>query len=229
MPKVHLVLPAAGVGKRFGSATPKQYVEINGKTVFEWTLRALSNIDLVDQRIVALHPSDANAKNILYRYPEYQTVVGGHERSNSVLNALRKLSTTQSTLDWVLVHDIARPCIRPTDVVSLIQHCIDTGVGSVLGRPMTDTIKQINDHGQWQTIDRSTLWSVQTPQCFQLGMLISALEFCEQHNIAVTDEASAIEALQGTLQIIKGAADNIKLTHAEDAALIAHYLNQQNR
>ncbi len=229
MAKVHLVLPAAGVGQRFGLNSPKQYCEINGKTVMEWTLSAFEGIDLIDKHLIALQPDDSLAAAILDRFPKFHVVSGGTERFISVRNALRELHKTASDQDWVFVHDVARPCIRLGDILKLANYCISTGNGAVLGRPITDTIKQRIEDNSWKTVDRSTLWSVQTPQCFQLGPLLSALNVCIENNVPITDEASAIEACGGAMQVIEGSADNIKLTYAEDAALIGHYLKQQER
>ena len=230
MPNVHLIFPAAGIGKRFGSSQPKQYADIAGKTVMEWTLDVFSNGDAFNSRVLALQEHDAIGHRIAERYANLNVCRGGEERADSVLNALQFLGLREDPEDWVLVHDIARPCIRMSDVDKLIEFCRQQNSGAVLARPITDTVKQVtDDHGGCKTIDRSLLWTVQTPQCFKLGELKDALLFCRQENRVVTDEASAIEAVNGRVHLVEGSADNIKLTHADDVFLVDHYLALQER
>lgn len=227
--KFHLVLPAAGVGKRFGSAQPKQYCQIKGQTVLQWTLQAFENIPNIDQQVLALALDDQFGRNLVSNLTNTTVVSGGEERSDSVINALQVLLQKADRNDWVLVHDIARPCVRATDVEKLMLHCQLTGRGGVLARPMTDTIKQTAADGSHKTIDRSSLWAIQTPQCFQLGLLFDALTHCQQLGVAVTDESSAIEAMGMPVDLVEGSADNIKLTHAEDQHLVECFLTIQGR
>lgn len=230
MAQVHVVFPAAGVGKRFGSAEPKQYTTIYDRTVMEWTLDAFTAVEGLSKKIIALQPDDIKGREIASRAGVTDVCVGGNERADSVLNALTLLAVTESADDWVLVHDIARPCVRATDVQTLIQECEQLDQGGVLARPITDTVKQVGSvPGQCKTLNRSELWTVQTPQCFRLGELLTAMRYCAASNIPVTDESSAIEATGGAMHLVTGSADNIKLTHAEDASLVAHYLAQQER
>jgi 2-C-methyl-D-erythritol 4-phosphate cytidylyltransferase len=226
---VHIVFPAAGVGQRFGASIPKQYCEIRNKTVLEWTLEAFQQSSLIQCQVISVADDDQRIGSVFSKFPGLQRASGGLERDQSVLNALRILSQTASRSDWVLVHDIARPCTRKSDIEKLIVHCQSTGRGAVLARPITDTVKQQLPTGQTKTLDRTTLWTIQTPQCFQLGLLMDALTHCQQLGVAVTDESSAIEAVGLPVDIVEGSADNIKLTHSDDLVLIDHYLTMQGR
>jgi 2-C-methyl-D-erythritol 4-phosphate cytidylyltransferase len=226
---VHVVFPAAGVGKRFGLSIPKQYAQIQNKTVMEWTLSAFEGISSIQSHVIAVQTSDLLAIDVLSHFPHVTTVEGGNERSDSVLNAVNYLENKNSRDDWVLVHDIARPCVRESDIEKLISFCLSENIGAILGRPVTDTIKRKLDVYQHSTVERETLWSVQTPQCFRLGELLDALVYCKKEQIPVTDEASAIEAIKQPYAIIEGSSDNIKLTNSEDQFLIEHYLALQGR
>jgi 2-C-methyl-D-erythritol 4-phosphate cytidylyltransferase len=226
---VHVVYPAAGIGKRFGSEIPKQYCEIRQKTILEWTLLAFTQTSLLSHHVLSVAPEDERIHSIASKFPHVELASGGTERSDSVVNALKVLSQKADRQDWVLVHDIARPCIRNSDIEKLIVHCQSTGRGAVLARPVTDTVKQVLTSGQTKTIDRSTFWTIQTPQCFQLGMLTDALNHCKQLGVKVTDESSAIEAVGFPVDLVEGSADNIKLTHSDDQVLVDHYLTLQGR
>jgi 2-C-methyl-D-erythritol 4-phosphate cytidylyltransferase len=226
---VHVVYPAAGIGKRFGSDIPKQYSEIRNKPILEWTLEVFQQSSLIQRQVIAISADDQLVNSVFKKFSALERASGGLERDQSVLNALRVLSQHASRADWVLVHDIARPCIRKSDIEKLIVHCQSTGRGAVLARPVTDTVKQQLPSGQTKTVDRTTLWTIQTPQCFQLGLLVDALTHCQRLGVVVTDESSAIEAVGLPVDIVEGSADNIKLTHSDDLSLIDHYLTMQGR
>lgn len=223
----HVVFPAAGVGRRFGSELPKQYSLIQNKTVMEWTLRAFQSLPGLMQQVIAVQPSDEHAKSVLRSFPDVHVVDGGDERSDSVLSALTFLAQTARADDWVLVHDIARPCVKPDDILNLLSQCQRSETGGVLARRVTDTVKQVQSDGQIVTLDRTHLWTVQTPQCFRLGELSQALEYCQQNQMPVTDEASAMEAVGAQVQLVEGSGKNIKLTHPSDLALLDFYLNSK--
>ncbi|MDN3650335.1 2-C-methyl-D-erythritol 4-phosphate cytidylyltransferase [Reinekea marina] len=226
---VHVVFPAAGVGSRFGADIPKQYVSIAGKTVMEWTLLAWQDAPVDGLKIVVKAKEDETCTQILSKFDHaYQTVLGGHERFHSVMNALIYLRKHGKADDWVMVHDIARPCVRRDDIQKLLQSCKTENQGGVLAKPITDTVKRLQ-RSIVTTEDRSQLWAALTPQCFRLGELSSALEQAIAQNAHITDEASAIELAELPVQLIEGHGDNIKLTRSEDAALVQFYLSNQER
>lgn len=224
---VHLVLPAAGVGRRFGASIPKQYVQVAGKTVMDWTLERCSQWPISGYTVMAVAEGDRWLASILEKHPDVYTVHGGAERFVSVLNALQWLAERAQPKDWVLVHDIARPNIQLQDVQTLLSQCHQVGHGAILAKPLTDTIKQRQADGRLRTIDRTTLWAALTPQCFPLQGLLTSLTQAIQVGYEVTDEASAMELFGHPVGIVEGASSNIKLTSSADAELLAFYLNQQ--
>lgn len=227
---VHVVFPSAGVGSRFGADIPKQYVKIAGKSVMEWTLLAWQLAPIDGMKILVKSKDDHHSNQILTQFDgQFQTVLGGKERSDSVLNALSYLRKHGKADDWVMVHDIARPCVSQLDIQRLLTACIEQNQGGILAKPITDTVKQQMAGQSVTTLDRSTLWTALTPQCFRLAQLSDALESALAKGLKITDEASAIEQAGLPVQLIEGSADNIKLTRSEDAELVHFYLQKQKR
>ncbi|WP_108126835.1 2-C-methyl-D-erythritol 4-phosphate cytidylyltransferase [Saccharospirillum mangrovi] len=223
---LHLLLPAAGIGQRFGQNTPKQYCPVAGKRLAEWTLDLWRGVAIDGRRLLILREDDAVGQSLISNYPKLESVTGGAERADSVLAGLDALDAGPD--DWVMVHDIARPCIRADDIARLWHHCQQTGRGALLARPLTDTIKRQVD-GELTSLDRRQLWAAMTPQCFPVLMLRDALRDALNTGESITDEASAMERLGCPVDLVEGAADNIKLTRAEDLALVEFYLQQQGR
>lgn len=225
-PPVHLVFPAAGIGQRFGRPHPKQYTRLAGKTLLEWTLDVWQGLPFQGDRILVLSADDARGRALAKRYPGMRCVQGGSERADSVLAGLAAMDAAEN--DWVMVHDIARPCVRQSDILALLDHCLSEDRGALLARPLTDTIKHWHDD-QVSTVDRRALWAALTPQCFQFGPLHRALSAGLADALPLTDEASAMEWLGEPLGLVSGRSDNIKVTHPDDLALVAFYLGKQGR
>jgi 2-C-methyl-D-erythritol 4-phosphate cytidylyltransferase len=152
-------------------------------------------------------------------------VAGGDERCHSVLNAVHHLRGFADKHDWVLVHDAARPCVRTNDVIALLETLAKDACGGLLGVPVADTMKLLGADGRVVgTVDRQVLWHAQTPQMFRLGLLQSALEKAIAQDRLVTDEASAMEMAGYRPCMVRGHADNIKITVPSDLALAEFYL-----
>jgi 2-C-methyl-D-erythritol 4-phosphate cytidylyltransferase len=224
-----VVVPAAGVGRRLGAAVPKQYLDLSGRPVIDWTL----GLFLADPRIagvrVALGAEDGYWPDTAYaNHPKVRRVPGGAERCHSVLNALDDLAQEADPADWVLVHDAARPCLRRSDLDRLIAELAGDPVGGILAVPVRDTMKAADSDGRIRaTLDRSALWHAYTPQMFRLGPLREALRDAIACGDLVTDDASAMERLGLAPRLVEGHADNIKITRAEDLPLARFYLKMQ--
>lgn len=225
--RLHVVIPAAGIGSRMTADTPKQYLKIAGKTLLEYSVDTLLRTPGITSITVALRPDDTFAADLqILTDPRVSRVAGGDERADSVLAALYAVAGEQG--DWVLVHDAARPGLRIADVQRLIAAVIAKGEGGILAEPVVDTIKLGDAVGRVEkTLDRSALWRAQTPQMFQLEALISALEAASQRGLAVTDEASAMELAGQPVQLVSGSPANLKVTVPEDLELAAWYLSRQ--
>lgn len=223
-----IVVPAAGTGSRFGGVIPKQYQSLAGKTVIEHTLaRLLSVNDAVV--VVAVHPEDTHWPRLaIFDHPRIRTVHGGRERADSVRLALECLSREADTDDWVLVHDVARPCVRVAEVRHLMATLKDHKVGGVLAVPVSDTVKRV-DRGDdiAATEDRSRLWLAQTPQMFRYGLLNWSLKTAVRQQWQPTDESAAVERLGHVPQVVEGSRDNIKITRREDLVIAEAILRFQ--
>lgn len=228
---VWTIVPAAGVGSRMQANRPKQYLNLLGKTVIEHTLELFLGHERISGVIVAISPEDPYWPELsVSRQPRLAKVEGGSERCHSVLKALTYLENQGiDPGDWVLVHDAARPCLRPADLDYLINEVTLAGQGGILAVPVRDTMKQADDDSRHisRTVDRSHLWHALTPQMFRLGELSQAIEAALNDGFVVTDDASAMEHAGQHPLLVRGHADNLKITIPEDLALAEFYLRRR--
>ncbi len=225
------VVPAAGVGKRMQSDRPKQYLPLAGSTVIQHSIERLLSNSRVEGVVVAVAGDDPWWERLEWSDAErIYRVVGGQERSDSVLNALDWLAGQQVEQQaeddpWVLVHDAARPCLSASDLQGLIETLENDPVGGLLAAPVTDTLKRSGGSPQVvETVDRSTLWRALTPQMFRLKLLREALQQGRAAGTAVTDDAQAIERLGYRPRLVEGAATNLKVTHPGDLRVAEAFL-----
>ncbi|TVP61531.1 MAG: 2-C-methyl-D-erythritol 4-phosphate cytidylyltransferase [Halomonadaceae bacterium] len=227
---LHVIIPAAGIGQRMQHHRPKQYLPLAGSTVLECTLQRLRQA-LPDTLLhVMLHPEDRGWANTdCAEDPTIVPVTGGASRAESVRLGLAALAPLAGADDWVLVHDVARPCVTVADIHRLLVMLAEHPVGGLLATPVTDTLKQVGDgHLVTATVDRSRLWRALTPQMFRYGLLSQALEQGAQLGWQVTDEASALEQAGHHPLVVPGRGDNLKVTLPEDLALAHWLLSRQN-
>lgn len=223
------VVPAAGKGERMGTALPKQYLSINGRTVAEHTLRRLLAFARFRAVLVAVAVDDPwFAQLSVASDPRVRSCVGGSDRAQSVMNALAALAGEAADDDFVLVHDIARPCVRLSDIAGLVEQVGNDAVGGILACRATDTVKQATVDGRVdKTLARADVWLAATPQMFRYGLLRDALVAAISAGVVVTDEAQAVELFGRAPRLVVGASDNIKITRPDDLALAAFWLQRQ--
>lgn len=223
------LIPAAGSGARFGGGLPKQYAEIEGRSLLWFAVRALLADPRVDMVFVVLAPGDET-----FRRKDWSAFgerlaplyCGGATRAETVRSGLICASDAIDLDDWVLVHDAARPCLAPEDLARLIDTVTEDEVGGILAAPLADTLKRADaDDRVAGTEPRDGLWRAQTPQMFRLGTLLRALDAARD----VTDEAAAVEALGLKPKLVAGSAANIKVTYLEDVAMVAALLARDER
>lgn len=218
-----VVIPAAGIGKRVGADIPKQYLTILDKTIIEHSIAPFLAHPDIKKVIVSIAKNDQWFKTLsVAQHPKLTIVEGGKERVDSVLNALRTLSKN----DYILVHDAARPCLQTSDIDKLISHARTTKTGAMLACRVRDTMKRTNQNNQIKhTVERQNLWHALTPQMFNNQLLITAISNIDEQHL-ITDEASAIELAGGSVTIIEGRSDNLKVTQSEDLLLAEFYLSK---
>ena len=231
------LVPCAGSGSRSGAAGPKQYETLAGRALVLWTLEALARVDELDGTLVVLSPGDtqfaalsaegdAEAASACWR-----ANVGGATRAETVFAGLHDLLARGAREnDWVLVHDAARCLVRPESIRRLIADCRDDAVGGLLAMPVADTLKRSDAQARVDvTVPRERVWAAQTPQMFRIGALRDALRAgFAQVDLAITDEASAIEATGRSPRLVRGDFENIKVTWPEDFALAERLLRTRS-
>ena len=224
-PRCYALVPCAGVGERAGPGGPKQYRALAGRSVAAHTLEALAGVARLAATLVVLAPEDDAFERHVPGFAGPRAWVercGGATRAATVAAGLERLAARGVRPDdWVLVHDAARCLLRAEWVERLIDACRDDPVGGLLALPLADTLKQERDGRAAATVDRAGKWAAQTPQMFRLGLLADALR---RHGATATDEASAIEAAGHAPKLVRGEAENLKLTWPADFALAARLL-----
>lgn len=234
--KLWAVIPAAGSGRRFSAHTLKQYQLLQSKTVLEHSVAALQQLPL-SACVLAISAHDDVARDLFSTDSTLHFCEGGDERVHSVLNALNYLSTFAAEDDWVLVHDAARPCVHLDNLNQLLQCAIELQHSAILATPVRDTLKKAttamqSGHGGiaiQHTVSRVDLWQAQTPQIARLGQLKAALEKALADDLAITDEASALEHSGLVVNVVTGRADNIKITYPEDLNMADLILSAHHR
>lgn len=237
MTPLHVIVPAAGGGARFGGALPKQYAPLGGAPLIVRTLERLAALEAA-VTIVALAPSDTDYARVVGTRPGVETIhCGGGTRAVTVANALAHLAARCGPSDWIVVHDAARPCVSRAALARLVEALADDPVGGLLAIPVADTLKRSvggdEDNAAPRvagTEDRAGLWQAQTPQMFRFGVLQAAL--AQPAANTTTDEAQAVEALAasggcGRPRLVRGSPANLKVTYAEDLALAAAILQAE--
>jgi len=219
--QIYPMIVAAGSGSRFNTKLPKQFTPIFGKTILEHSVRCLAKSDYIERCLLVISATDQTTRQLNFDLP-VSFAIGGAERWQSVKAGLIALIESGARdEDLVVIHDAARPAVPVSDINSVIQSALDEPFGAILAAPVADTLKQAAPNGYIaKTIDRSQMWQAQTPQVFRVGALLKALDHIAQNDIAITDEASAFEALSLPIRLVAGSRQNIKLTFPEDKAII---------
>ncbi len=235
-PSLALIVAGAGHGTRLDLGRPKQYVPLLGIPMIQRTLDVLGNCPAVDALVVVVNEADVEycrTELVAERIPKVLKVVaGGDERAISVRNGLAALVQAGSW-DLVGTHDGARPLVTSEDIV----HTADALAadqrlaGAVLGIPSTDTIKVVDANGiVTSTPDRRTIWRAQTPQIFRWEALLDAYtETPEDELLRSTDDASLVEARGGQVLMVKGSAENFKVTDKVDLRHAEQILAERRR
>ena len=226
--RIWAILPAAGIGRRFGSALPKQYLNLCGIPVILHSINRLLEFQEIEKVIVSLHPDDQYWYELNIETPKVETVLGGDKRSDSVANALESLEGIAENTDWVAVHDAVRPCLSMSDLKRIISELKDESIGGILASPIVDTLKKTDENMNiTKTLNRNQVWSALTPQIFRYDILKKALSAQRERSSVATDEAGAVEALGYKPRIILGEPTNIKITEEKDLALAEHIILSQ--
>src|SRR5437773_5114914 len=210
MPKVAAVIPAGGVGARFGARTPKQFLRLGRLSILAATVRHFARHPAVRAVVVAAPESwVARARRILGRVAQdasLTVVAGGRTRQDSVWLALQ---AAPEDAEIVVVHDAVRPLITRRLIDAVLRAAAAEGA-AICALPITETVKRVRAERVEVTLDRSELWAVQTPQAFRADLLREAHEKARRDGVVGTDDAMLVERLGHPVRVVRGLVENDK-------------------
>jgi 2-C-methyl-D-erythritol 4-phosphate cytidylyltransferase len=212
------IIPAAGRGVRIQSERPKVFTSLLGKPLIVWSIEPFLKLDTFSEILIACPPNDVDTISQLLRNEgckesSVRLVAGGDTRQESVAICLREIS---AECDIIAVHDAARPLLTSQLLMNVLNRANETGA-AIAAVPCTDTVKLCDEDGiVSETLDRSRLWLVQTPQCFHRDLLVSAHKRAQRDDYTATDDAALVERIDAKVHVVMGTYENIKITTPED-------------
>lgn len=219
------VIVAAGKGTRMGPGVDKLFLEVAGRPVVAHTWQRFNDAKCIDALVLVVREGmqtefTALAKQFRFM-KQFQLVAGGAERQDSVWNGLEALP---AACKIVAIQDAARPCTSEALIAATIEAARETGA-AVAAQPVTDTIKEATDEKIIsRTVDRSKLWSVQTPQTFRVEVIRRALAEVRRQKILVTDDTAACELIGQPVRLVTDAQPNPKVTVRADLPFVQQIL-----
>ena len=228
-----VIVPAAGAGRRMGFGKNKAFITIRDIPLLVLCMKMLAETGMVRRVIVVTRAWEiAETELMLQDYQpgcfpglNWQVTAGGRERQDSVANGLA-LVTDES--GYVAVHDGARPFAGTEVFARTFERAKECGA-AIAAVPLKDTVKIVDARGiVVSTPDRSSLCAVQTPQIFEINVLRKGYDFLKEHPVAVTDDASLVEASGHPVAVAEGSYENIKVTTPEDLLLAEKILEKQS-
>lgn len=222
------VIVAAGRGERFGR--PKQLLDVAGLPLAGWSIHAFAGMAEIAELIVVTEPPwiDAMGELLARLAPERdaRVVLGGATRRESAFNGVRAVTPR---CDAILIHDGARPLVRPGDVRAAMQE-VRAGRGALLAGRVVDTVKVVDPH--WHTVlatlDRERLWAAQTPQMATAADLRRAHELAERDGAVATDDAVLLERAGVEVAVVEASGENFKVTLPADIARAEALLRERS-
>lgn len=216
-PDVGVVIAGGGAGRRFGGRLPKQFLRLGDRTILEYSIAAFQAVAAVRQIVVVAPAAHLRRTERLVRRADFSKVVaviaGGKHRQDSVRRGLTAFHRTPAV---VLVHDAARPLVSRSIIQGVIAGAVRYGA-AVVGTRVSDTIKIERRKGfSTATLDRSRLWTVQTPQGFRYPLLVKAHRAAAHAGFTGTDESSLAERIGIPVRLVAGDRRNVKITTWED-------------
>jgi 2-C-methyl-D-erythritol 4-phosphate cytidylyltransferase len=210
--KAAVVIVCAGCGKRLGKVD-KSILELDGKPLFYHTYKVFSRIRGIDEIVIVLQQKHFKSAEKIIKDRRVSFVEGGRERKDSVYNGLLHLS---EEIKYVLIHDGARPFVTPSLILDILRQ-LKKFPAVICGVESRDTLKVVEGGFVKKTLDRSNIFSIQTPQGFRKDLIIKAYEKLRKKN--AFDDAQVVEYFGEKVKVIEGSKENIKITYPEDVDL----------
>lgn len=211
-----VIIVAAGAGRRMNLHINKQYIKLDEKEMITHTIDVFYNNKNIDEIIVCIKEEEeyffVNEIVDKYNFENIKIAYGGKERQDSIYNGLKKVD---QNCDIVLIHDGARPFVSHHIINESIKVAKEKQA-AVVGVPVRDTVKVVEDGIVKHTPQRSTLWSAQTPQTFKYDLIMKAYEEAYKHNYYGTDDSMLVEFIGQSVSMVMGSYENIKITNPED-------------
>ncbi|MHB1459183.1 MAG: 2-C-methyl-D-erythritol 4-phosphate cytidylyltransferase [Armatimonadota bacterium] len=228
MTATSVIIPASGQGKRLGSSSDKAFIDISGIPMLARTLRVFQDYPDISEIILVVRDEYiSTARQLVQRYNISKVsclVTGGDVRQDSVRNGLTRIA---ADCEVVLIHDAARPFITPDIIRNSISAAIEHKA-AIVAVPVINTIKASSDNAFVEsTLNRETLFAVQTPQTFNRQIIENAYKIAYDDCFYGTDDASLVERLGVPVKIVEGAYDNIKITTPNDIATAESIIRQR--
>lgn len=215
------LIVAAGKGSRMGAKEGKPYVMLAGKPILAHTLSEFERCSLIDKTVLIVAKNDVERSRVsiveTFRFKKVSKIIaGGLKRQDSVWEGLKAL---KSEYDLVMVHDGVRPFVSQEVLEKSIHETYTCGA-TIAAVPVKDTMKLVSERKEvLETLDRDKVWMVQTPQTFRLDIFKRAFEKASTDGFYGTDDASLVERIGVTVNVIPGSYENIKITTPEDLVL----------
>ncbi len=214
--KVGLILLAGGTGTRMGLSIPKQYYSLSGRPVALHSLEVFRQVPAIAQIVIV---ADSEYHHL---FPGHTFASPGARRQDSVWNGLQKIDPS---IDYICVHDAARPFITVELVESVVKEACKVGAAAA-AVPLKFSVKQADSSGKVQcTLDRSTIWEMQTPQVVRKDLLQKGFALAIAQNLTATDDVGLVELFDQPVQLVPGSYQNLKLTTREDIQIAELYAN----
>ncbi len=217
MSQFAVIIAAAGKSSRFGSTQPREkkvFQDLRGRPVWLRSTEAFINREEVKQVLLLLSPEDVDWFKDRYKanlaFLDLDIVPGGVERVDSVQNALARV---RADIDFVAIHDAARPVIAKEWITSVFNAAERSGA-AILASPISSTIKRVDRGEIRETVPRANLWAAQTPQVFSRKLLLEA--YAKRSHLQATDDAQLVEQIGHAVTIVEGSPMNLKITSRED-------------
>jgi 2-C-methyl-D-erythritol 4-phosphate cytidylyltransferase len=218
--RVAALVLAAGRGERFGAPLPKAFLSLGGRPLVVRAIEALAARPEIEVIVPVLPAADlvrwaALARDFPGAEKLAEAVAGGAERQDSMRAGLAALP---ADIEWVAVHDAARPLLRSEDVGRVLAEAARSGA-ALLAVPVRDTLKRVHAGTVTATLERAETWAAQTPQVFRASLLREALAKAAADGFLGTDDAQLVERLGVPLAIVEGDVRKLKIPWPEDVEL----------